>query len=150
MIILRSFGLPVLPIWIFLPMSNYFIFHLYILHDLYLSIDYEISKQYYMFFFCRRKVSAFTYIGDFFNTLKAFIGTNYLALPFAFSNSGVIVSAFFMNHIKHIYANAFYSRIDNSCRLQIWYGHGLALTADLCSAYVIYNQIPNDKPYPLK
>jgi len=31
----------------------------------------------------------YTYIGDFINTLKAFIGTNYQSLPFAFANSGL-------------------------------------------------------------
>ena len=41
---------------------------------------------------CRPDVKAYHYVGDFFNILKAFIGTNYQALPFAFQNSGVIVS----------------------------------------------------------
>jgi len=37
----------------------------------------------------RRQVKWYNYVGDFFNILKAFIGTNYLSLPFAFKQSGV-------------------------------------------------------------
>jgi len=43
-------------------------------------------------FVCRKKVHLYNHVGDFINILKAFIGTNYQALPFAFHNSGVAVS----------------------------------------------------------
>lgn len=36
------------------------------------------------------KLKFYHYVGDFFNILKAFIGTNYQALPFAFKNSGLL------------------------------------------------------------
>jgi len=39
-----------------------------------------------------RRLHWHTYLGDFINTLKAFIGTNYQSLPFAFANSGLGVS----------------------------------------------------------
>lgn len=37
----------------------------------------------------KKKVHFYNNVGDFINILKAFIGTNYQALPFAFHNSGV-------------------------------------------------------------
>ena len=42
-------------------------------------------------------------IGDFFNTLKAFIGTNYQALPYAFQNSGLAVSDSYCNAFLLLY-----------------------------------------------
>ena len=45
-----------------------------------------------LFLLYRPKARWYHYLGDFFNTLKAFIGTNYLALAFAFKQSGLIVS----------------------------------------------------------
>lgn len=40
-------------------------------------------------FVVRRRTRWYTHVGDFMNTLKAFIGTNYQGLPFAFANSGL-------------------------------------------------------------
>ncbi|ELT96757.1 hypothetical protein CAPTEDRAFT_221004 [Capitella teleta] len=39
----------------------------------------------------RNQVSWYNHLGDFLNMLKAFIGTNYQALPFAFHNSGLVL-----------------------------------------------------------
>ena len=52
----------------------------------------NLTSSHRLSLFNRKRVSIFTYVGDFFNTLKAFIGTNYLSLPFAFAQSGVVVS----------------------------------------------------------
>ena len=50
------------------------------------------SKHYSYFFtsFCRPSV--FRQIADFANVFKAFLGTNWIGLPFAFKESGVVVS----------------------------------------------------------
>lgn len=40
--------------------------------------------------FCRSSV--FRQIADFANVFKAFLGTNWIGLPFAFKESGVVVS----------------------------------------------------------
>jgi len=48
----------------------------------------------YVLYLLFRRLHWYTYLGDFFNTFKAFIGTNYQSLPFAFSNSGLGVSIY--------------------------------------------------------
>jgi hypothetical protein len=66
---------------------------------LFLDISYKLHSFYQhhlsLHCFCMfsgRQLKWYTFAGDFFNTLKAFIGTNYQALPFAFANSGLGVS----------------------------------------------------------
>lgn len=50
-----------------------------------------------MFAFAINRPSAWQQFTDFANVLKAFIGTSYLSLPFAFYQSGLVVSQFKMS-----------------------------------------------------
>ena len=45
-------------------------------------------------YFFRTKVTCRQHVADFANIVKAFIGTNYLGLPYAFMQSGLVVSDF--------------------------------------------------------
>ncbi|OAF66938.1 Proton-coupled amino acid transporter 2 [Intoshia linei] len=58
------------------------------------------------------EASLFCQIGDFANMVKAFIGTNYMALPFAFAKSGLVAGilgltliAFLTNHCSQVLIN---------------------------------------------
>lgn len=74
----------------------------------------------------RRRMHWYTYVGDFLNTLKAFIGSNYQALPFAFANSGIalgIVGVFLVatltDHCCQILVRTKTSIIDETCRKKL-------------------------------
>lgn len=70
----------------------------------------------------RANVAWYNLIGDFLNILKAFIGTNYQALPFAFHNSGLVfgiiglfVIATLTDHCIHLLVKSKYRVIEIAC-----------------------------------
>lgn len=74
----------------------------------------------------RRRIRWYTYVGDFLNTLKAFIGSNYQALPFAFANSGlavgvvgVLLIATLTDHCCQILVSCKIYIIDRTCQKKL-------------------------------